>query len=922
MRTTMNTIYNRIHANLNTLTEDLNSINNRISSGYEMSRISDNPVNMVSALNLRSSIAEISQYEVNLQYGGSMIDAAESALTQIKEQVIEAKTLAIKAQNPAVEVNRIEIAPSVRNLLEQSVTLANSQINGKYIFGGFRTTGYTDAEPTPFIHDHIDGYRLNGVTPSTASLFPQDGVVQDGTDLPIIGPPLETLEFFYPATGLTEQVVGPVDLTNPASTINGINMLDASNLVTAINTDTNITASLTTQIGGTTAATTNSTGAAVAVSFDVTGTPPATGAPTTATVNVNLPQDATPNEVAHLTVQAINSVSSTTGVMAVRGNGANGGAPNSIIFRNVDDGNSSGITVTTPAGLPIGVPTADVILGFDNTISLAGPADATHNTGEVFLSAATEFTFGNTTNNVLTISGLDDNTVAVSALDVYGNPTLYTTHNNTEIGLQDLKINGIYVPATQDDGISTIDPLASAAAKATAVNSVAGQTGVSAEITPAAVNSSFALAIQPGFLSTGDVVINGVDIFNVTVANQIPVVGWDLDSTIVDAINARQADTGVFATHTPDGALALQAVDGRNIHVETSAAGEGVTHLNGEAPPAASDKIYYGQVQLYSNRTFMLESPAFGINNYEPGLMALGLDGGTATTGEVTDVAGDGKVSALTFADFDGNVRYAGERDNVLEVKVGKVEKIAVSQNGQVALKDTHVFDALQRLEDALLEKNFTEVTGLQQATDINATFASGNTGLPDDPLFHDPIIQDGSFQITITDRDHYPPVPFDVEIAVDINVDTPATIAAKINAIPHMDAAWNVDGYLEINTTDPDRYTMNIHTDTSQFTNVVQVSTLDMQVHAIDNSIAELDQIMGNLTTQISDLGARANRIIVQEHIFTNLKLTTQENLSEKQDTDMIKAIMDLQATEVAYQAALSSAAKTMQLSLVDYLN
>ena len=70
-----------------------------------------------------------------------------------------------------------------------------------------------------------------------------------------------------------------------------------------------------------------------------------------------------------------------------------------------------------------------------------------------------------------------------------------------------------------------------------------------------------------------------------------------------------------------------------------------------------------------------------------------------------------------------------------------------------------------------------------------------------------------------------------------------------------------------------------------------------------------------------ISDFGARANRIDVQSQIYTNLEIATSANLSEKQDTDMIEALMDLKAKEVAYQAALSAAAKTMQLSLVDFL-
>ncbi|MCK5437692.1 MAG: hypothetical protein KAI90_06740, partial [Desulfobulbaceae bacterium] len=73
MRTTMNTTYRQVLNNLNNLTSDIQDINNRISSTQQMSKPSDNPVHLVSALSLRSSLAEIKQYQENLVYGESMI---------------------------------------------------------------------------------------------------------------------------------------------------------------------------------------------------------------------------------------------------------------------------------------------------------------------------------------------------------------------------------------------------------------------------------------------------------------------------------------------------------------------------------------------------------------------------------------------------------------------------------------------------------------------------------------------------------------------------------------------------------------------------------------------------------------------------------------------------------------------------------
>lgn len=891
MRTTLNTIFTQINANLNTITTQMADINNRMSSGRQFSKISDNPLNLVFSLNMRTAIAEIDQYQENLQYGDTMITAAESALTQIKGQITEAKTIAIEAQNPAVAANRSSIAPKVSNLLDQAVTLANSRINGKYIFGGTRTSGYTDAEPAPFIKDLIDGYRLNGSQPSNQSLIPQPWTVQDGTDLAA-----GDLEFVT-AAGVTVPV-GAVDLTNAGATTYGINMTDTWNLRTGINLTTAtsaVTATSTTQVGGGTAATAS---AGQAIDFDLTGS---VGGP----INITYTASGTATEIAQQTVAAINNVSSLTGIMALRGNGSNGGIADSVVLRNSSAGDEGAITIT---GLPAAGAEATV-LGFDNTDSVAA-ADATHNSGQIHLSSPTAFTFGTTTAAVLGYTGLDNSTIAPSALDSFNNPSAYDNHYNGTLDLHDLKINGIWVPAASADGISNVMPTFSATAKAAAINSVSSQTGVTAEITSATVLASS--AVEAGTMNSGDLIINGVDIF--TAATTI--LTQDSDNTLLDGINAQQGVTGVAASRDSDGKILLKTMDGRNLHVESSANSEAINHINGTNPTALSSEVYIGRVQLLSSRTFMLESPIFGQNNFEAGLVALGLDGGTLTTGEASDVANDGKVSALTIADLDGNIRYAGDQEGVLDIKVGKIDTLAISQNGQIALKDTQAFNALRNLEEALRGINYTHVTSVRQATDVTATLDSGSTGLSDEA-----IIMDGKFTVTVTDHDHSPPEDFTMTIGVDVSEDSPSSIAAKINGVPNISAGWNSDGYLAISTSDSSRFSFAISEDSSQFTKAIKITPEDMQVQAIDDSIAELDTVFDSLTTQISDFGARANRITVQTQIFDHMLLANKENLSEKQDTDLTKAVLDMKAVEVAYQAALSAAAKTMRLSLVDYL-
>jgi hypothetical protein len=84
----------------------------------------------------------------------------------------------------------------------------------------------------------------------------------------------------------------------------------------------------------------------------------------------------------------------------------------------------------------------------------------------------------------------------------------------------------------------------------------------------------------------------------------------------------------------------------------------------------------------------------------------------------------------------------------------------------------------------------------------------------PEDPL--EEKFQTGDFTIKVTDHDVYPPLEIDMKIAVDITLDTPESIAQKINGIPGVTSSWDSSGHLHIDSSDPGRYTFNISNDSS----------------------------------------------------------------------------------------------------------
>ncbi|MBU0483736.1 MAG: hypothetical protein KKB30_04395 [Proteobacteria bacterium] len=1106
MRITMQTIHQNILGNLNRITSSMNDINQQISSGKQMSRPSDDPVNMAGALSLRSSLAEIMQFQENLMYGGNVITASENALVSTKELVMRAKVLALQDVNaPMTAQNRLNAVEEVRNLFEQALSLSNSQVNGKFIFGGYRTTGYTDTEPTPFLQDLVDGHRINGYTPAAMTTglnaTMAAGNIAPG-DLAVNGNP----------------TVGAIITVGPT---NGLFMDKAASAKAEIMAaDPVVTVALTTLNEG--GATTADGGGGSQFFFYLNDVP----------LTVNISAGANQATVAGETAAAINSISDLTGVTAVVGDGTNGGTDNTrVVLRNSRVGDESNIAVSSFNTLVAGG--AD--LGFGNFVQ---GADATHNTGQISISSAQGFELASPNNpaddSILNSLGLGGGGVGFAddsndGILVYGN----------RLATGDLWANGLPVSAATADGISDVLADASAAAKAAAINGDFATTGVRAEVTtayrmatqavtagteataltgllnntaiaagdlaingtilgvintaapvdglnmtkavnakaeinlqatttgvtarlttlsaaavPAAVGSvsdiSFdlngvaisyttssaplqdsVLAINsvidqtgvrafvgngnngapagvlglknalsgdesniviagynggtgtattgladvnqapdathntgevslfsdtlfrltspnnpnddsildalglgggqiqtgisgdlaadgfvnygstPAVLSSGDLVINGVDIFEV--AHEVA--GKDVTNSLMMTINAKQGLTGVYASSSDFGGLLLSAVDGRNLHVQTSSHGESVTHINGGSPPVGQDRVYFGSLILSSDREFFLETTPSG-SGYEAGLAALGLDGGTVNSGEPGDVAGDGLIAVTSIIKQDGNVRYTGDRQNDFEVRIGSKSTLAVGKNGEDAIANTGVFTVLQGLEDALLGQNFRKIVSPYQAVDPKATLASTITGLDQSEQY-----TNGTFNVSVTDHEYYPPRVFSMSIAVDASVDTFESMAQKINGIPNLKAAWDSDGHLRVETVDQKRYSLTMTDGDTNFLKKIGITFDQFQVQALQQSISDLDDLQNTMTSQVSDFGARANRIIVQKEIFASLEVTTTENLSEKEDTDMIKALMQLQAKEVAYEAALSAASKTMQLSLVNFL-
>lgn len=95
----------------------------------------------------------------------------------------------------------------------------------------------------------------------------------------------------------------------------------------------------------------------------------------------------------------------------------------------------------------------------------------------------------------------------------------------------------------------------------------------------------------------------------------------------------------------------------------------------------------------------------------------------------------------------------------------------------------------------------------------------------------------------------------------------------------------------------------------------------LTVDPEALGPELDRLDGAMKQMTTTLADVGSRFNRLEGGLAINRDAELTLQDSLSQIENVDMARAMVDLQMNEVAYQAALGATARVMQPSLLDFL-
>jgi flagellar hook-associated protein 3 FlgL len=127
--------------NMNSNVKRMSKYQDQLSTARKIQRPSDDPVGVLSSLQVRTDLSKTAQYNRNVDDGKSWLKHTETSLMEMNDIILRTYELAVQAANDTNSPEeREKISMEVEQLKEQLVEVANTAYAGRYIFGGYNTT--------------------------------------------------------------------------------------------------------------------------------------------------------------------------------------------------------------------------------------------------------------------------------------------------------------------------------------------------------------------------------------------------------------------------------------------------------------------------------------------------------------------------------------------------------------------------------------------------------------------------------------------------------------------------------------------------------------------------------------------------------------------------------------------------------------
>lgn len=128
-------------SNINLNLKRMQEIQEKLSTGKQINRPSDNPSGARKVLGLKTEVLKFQQFSENTEVAKERMNYAFNSLENIQDILSKIKELGIQASNDTVgQSERKIIASELNELMESVLQFTNTENDGRYIFAGTKTS--------------------------------------------------------------------------------------------------------------------------------------------------------------------------------------------------------------------------------------------------------------------------------------------------------------------------------------------------------------------------------------------------------------------------------------------------------------------------------------------------------------------------------------------------------------------------------------------------------------------------------------------------------------------------------------------------------------------------------------------------------------------------------------------------------------
>ncbi|MGA4718542.1 flagellar hook-associated protein FlgL [Fictibacillus nanhaiensis] len=156
MRVTQSMLSSNMLRHISNSYESMAKTQEQLTTGKKISRPSDDPVVAMKGMTYRTNLTEVEQYKRNLSEAYNWMENSDAALDKATSVMQRIRELTVQASNGTYEESQKGmIGKEIEQLKDHLVSIANTQVAGKYIFNGNDTTNKpVDLSKTPYVSEN------------------------------------------------------------------------------------------------------------------------------------------------------------------------------------------------------------------------------------------------------------------------------------------------------------------------------------------------------------------------------------------------------------------------------------------------------------------------------------------------------------------------------------------------------------------------------------------------------------------------------------------------------------------------------------------------------------------------------------------------------------------------------------------------